>query len=42
MFPKSLPGIRGTHILEGAGHWIQQECAQEVNQLLLEFLKGLR
>lgn len=42
MFPKSLPGIRGTHILEGAGHWIQQERANEVNQLLLEFLNGLR
>ena len=40
-FPKSLPGIRGTHILEGAGHWIQQERAAEVNRLLLEFLKGL-
>jgi pimeloyl-ACP methyl ester carboxylesterase len=40
-FPKSLPGIRGTHILEGAGHWIQQERAAEVNRLLLDFLKGL-
>jgi pimeloyl-ACP methyl ester carboxylesterase len=40
-FPKTLPGIRGTHILEGAGHWIQQERAAEVNQLLLNFLKGL-
>jgi pimeloyl-ACP methyl ester carboxylesterase len=40
-FPKSLPGIRGTHILEGAGHWIQQERALEVNQLLLDFVKDL-
>ncbi len=40
-FPKSLPGIRGTHVLEGAGHWIQQERAAEVNRLLLEFLKDL-
>jgi len=36
-----LPGLRGTHLLEGAGHWIQRERAQEVNALLLEFLGGL-
>ncbi len=36
-----LPGLRGTHLLEGAGHWIQRERAQEVNALLLEFLDGL-
>ncbi len=41
MFASSLPGIRGTHILEGAGHWIQQERAAEVNQLLLDFLTQL-
>jgi pimeloyl-ACP methyl ester carboxylesterase len=40
-FPKTLPGIRGCHILEGAGHWIQQERADEVNRLLLDFLRGL-
>lgn len=40
-FPTSLPGIRGCHIIEGAGHWIQQERAPEVNQLLLDFLRGL-
>jgi pimeloyl-ACP methyl ester carboxylesterase len=39
MFPSSLPGIRGCHIIEGAGHWIQQERAAEVNGLLLDFLK---
>lgn len=33
---------RGTHILPGAGHWIQQERPQETNQLLLEFLNSLR
>jgi pimeloyl-ACP methyl ester carboxylesterase len=42
LFPKTLPGIRGTHILDGAGHWIQQERAIEVNRLLLDFLKGLQ
>lgn len=40
-FPRTLPGIRGSHILEGAGHWIQQERPQEVNQLLLDFLASL-
>ena len=29
----------GTHLLEGAGHWVQQEQAERVTQLLLEFLK---
>ena len=40
-YPKTLPGLRGSHILEGAGHWVQQERAAEVNCLLIEFLKGL-
>ena len=28
-------------VVPGAGHWIQQERADEVNALLLEFLAGL-
>jgi pimeloyl-ACP methyl ester carboxylesterase len=40
-YPKTLPGLRGSHILEGAGHWVQQERAAEVNRLLVDFLKGL-
>jgi pimeloyl-ACP methyl ester carboxylesterase len=40
-FSETLPGIRGTHILEGAGHWLQQEAADQVNDLLLEFIEGL-
>jgi pimeloyl-ACP methyl ester carboxylesterase len=40
-YPETLPGLRGTHILEGAGHWLQQEAAETVNDLLLEFLDGL-
>lgn len=32
---------RRRHIPEGAGHWVQQERAAEVNRLLIEFLKGL-
>ena len=36
-----LPGLRGSHILDGAGHWIQRERAAAVSQLLVEFLRGL-
>jgi pimeloyl-ACP methyl ester carboxylesterase len=36
-----LPGLRGSHILEGAGHWVQRERAPEVSELLIAFLKGL-
>jgi len=39
--PRILPGLRGSHILEGAGHWVQRERAREVNELLIAFLKGL-
>jgi epoxide hydrolase A/B len=28
-------------IIDGAGHWLQQERPTEVNELLLEFLAGL-
>ena len=40
-YPTTLPGLRGSHILEGAGHWVQQEQPSEVNRLLVAFLKGL-
>jgi pimeloyl-ACP methyl ester carboxylesterase len=28
-------------MIEGAGHWIQQDSADEVNRILLEFLGGI-
>jgi pimeloyl-ACP methyl ester carboxylesterase len=40
-FVSSLPGLRGSHILDGAGHWIQRERAASVNELMLGFLRGL-
>ena len=40
-YPNTLPGNRGCHIIEGAGHWIQRERATQVNELLLAFLKSL-
>lgn len=39
--PQSVPGLRRTLLIEGAGHWIQQERPAEVNAALLEFLRGL-
>lgn len=40
-YPTTLPGLRGCHLLPGAGHWIQRERADEVNARLLDFLAGL-
>jgi pimeloyl-ACP methyl ester carboxylesterase len=34
-----LPNLRQKLIIEGAGHWIQQERADEVNAALIAFLK---
>jgi len=35
------PGLKDMIVLPGAGHWVQQEKATEVNAALIEFLKGL-
>lgn len=35
------PDLRGSHVLPGAGHWLQQERPSEVNALLLAFLADL-
>jgi len=32
----------GCHLVEGAGHWVQQEQPEAVSRLLLEFLEGAR
>ncbi|HVN29239.1 MAG TPA: alpha/beta hydrolase [Candidatus Binataceae bacterium] len=40
-FNKTLPALRGSHILPGCGHWVQQERPREVNELLVKFVKGL-
>lgn len=34
-----LPNLEQKLIIEGAGHWIQQECPDEVNAALIAFLK---
>lgn len=38
MQQRVLARMRGCHLLEGAGHWVQQERPAEVVRLLLEFL----
>jgi pimeloyl-ACP methyl ester carboxylesterase len=36
-----LPALRGSHIVDGAGHRIRRERAAEVGNLLLKFLVKL-
>lgn len=31
--------MRGVHLIDGAGHWVQQEQPNEVSRLLLQFLR---
>lgn len=38
---ESVPGLRRAVMLPGCGHWTQQERPAEVNEALLEFLRGL-
>ena len=33
--------MRGCHLVQGAGHWVQQEQPEAVNRLLLDFLRSL-
>ena len=33
--------MRAVHLVDGAGHWVQQEQAEETSRLLLEFLAEL-
>jgi pimeloyl-ACP methyl ester carboxylesterase len=39
--PKFVPNLKQAVVLEGCGHWTQQERAEEVNRLLVEFLASL-
>ncbi|MGW1208847.1 alpha/beta fold hydrolase [Streptomyces sp. NPDC002499] len=40
-YPTTLPGLTASHLLDGCGHWIQQERPEEVNRILVEWLAGL-
>jgi pimeloyl-ACP methyl ester carboxylesterase len=35
-----LPNLRKRLIIDGAGHWVQQERPDVVNAALIEFLSG--
>lgn len=34
----ALPNLRKVIVLQGCGHWLQQERSKEVNEALIEFL----
>ncbi|MFI7273385.1 alpha/beta fold hydrolase [Streptomyces sp. NPDC049879] len=40
-FPVTLPGLVSSHLLEGCGHWVQQERPGEVGRLLTSWLAAL-
>ncbi|MFB6902163.1 alpha/beta fold hydrolase [Streptomyces hydrogenans] len=40
-FPTTLPGLTASHLVEGCGHWIQQERPEEINRLLTGWLDSL-
>jgi pimeloyl-ACP methyl ester carboxylesterase len=40
--PQIVPNLKRALLIDGAGHWIQQERPVEVNAALLEFLKEFR
>jgi epoxide hydrolase A/B len=40
-FADTLPRLFGSTIIDGAGHWIQQERADQTKALLLEFLRAI-
>ncbi|MEU9336923.1 alpha/beta hydrolase [Streptomyces sp. NPDC048290] len=40
-YPTTLPALAGSHILDGAGHFVQQERPADVNRLLVRWLAEL-
>jgi pimeloyl-ACP methyl ester carboxylesterase len=40
--PERISNWMGSHIISGAGHWLQQEKAEETNRLMSLFLRALR
>ncbi|MER5475150.1 alpha/beta hydrolase [Streptomyces sp. NPDC002685] len=40
-YPATLPGLVSSYILDGCGHWIQQERHEEVNEILTGWLASL-
>ena len=42
MQSKALTNMIGCHLVDGAGHWVQQEQPGEVSRLLVQFLQDAR
>jgi pimeloyl-ACP methyl ester carboxylesterase len=40
MQKSACKNMKEIHLIEGAGHWVQQEKADEVNRLLVQFLRS--
>ncbi|MER8101163.1 alpha/beta hydrolase [Kitasatospora sp. NPDC094016] len=40
-YPATLPGLLSSHVLDGCGHWVQQERPTEVNRILTDWLASL-
>lgn len=38
MAESACTDFRGVHLIEGAGHWVQQEQAEQASEAILEFL----
>ena len=36
-----LPDFRGATVIDGAGHWVQQERPAETNAAMLSFLESV-
>jgi hypothetical protein len=34
--------MRGAHLIDGAGHWLEQEQPEQVSKLLIGFLQDAR
>jgi hypothetical protein len=39
--PAIVPGLRRQLLIDGAGHWIQQQRSNEVNDALIDFLRAV-
>jgi pimeloyl-ACP methyl ester carboxylesterase len=40
-YPATLPGLTACRLLDGCGHWLQQERPEETNRLLTDWLAAL-
>jgi pimeloyl-ACP methyl ester carboxylesterase len=38
--PERVPNLRGTHLIANAGHFVQQEQPDPVNDVLIRFLRS--